>query len=238
MSTFALTNATVFLGGIDLGQHLNKITIDAKTDELEDTRFNSSGYRSRIGGLKDFTIAHEGFMQYSEPDATMFADLGAQNVITVSPTPADGEVAYFGNAKRFEYAPLDGTVGEVCAFAGNVMASDAYGLIRGQLLLPSQTVTGNVNGTGQQLGLVAAGRYLYTAIHCTAAGTTATVIVESDDNSGFTSAVTRSSTVVTATGGTFVTRVAGAIASDTYWRVRIASVTGTFVLAAAVGIAA
>lgn len=234
MAIFALTNASVHLGALDFGQHLNKVTITAKVDELEDTRFGST-YHSKIGGLRDFEMSHEGHMQYADPDATLFADVGAQQVITVTPTGADGDVAYFGNAKRFEYAPIDGAVGDVASFSGMVKASDAYGLIRGKLLLPKTSLSGTTTGTAVQLGAVGATQYVYASIHCFTAGTTATVVVESDDNSGFTSATTRSSTVVTATGGTFITRVAGAITDD-YWRVKVSSVTGTFSLSAAVSV--
>jgi len=238
VGSFVMTGADLFAGAVDLGQFSNKLTVSVKADELDVTPFNSTAH-ARIGGLKDFTINHEGFAQsdYSIMDATLFADLANQRVCTACPFGTDGDTAYFGNAVRLEYDPTDSTVGGAAAFSGTISGSDGFGLIRGQLLLPKQTVTAvGVTGTGQNMGLVGATQKLYTAIHCFSAGTTATVIVESDDNSGFTSAITRSSTVVTAAGGTFVVPVSGAIASDIWWRVRVASVTGSFSLAVAVGI--
>lgn len=236
MSKFVLTDATVFAGAIDLTTNLNKVTVASSTDEVDATTFGAGGWRKRLGGLKSADIQHEGFVDYPDPDATLFADFSQQRVFTVAPTGADGDVAYFCNATRFGYTPMDANIGEMAKFSGDVMSSDRYGLIRGRLLLPKQSVTGAHNGTGVQIGAVGSAQKLYVAVHVFTAGTTADVIVESDDNSGFTSATTRATATVSAVGGTFVTPVAGAITDD-YWRVRTASVTGTFSIAAAVGIA-
>jgi hypothetical protein len=234
VATFSLTSPTVFAGGYDLTTDLHQVSIASSTDELDDTTFGDT-YRSRIGGLRDVEVAHEGYAQYANPDSTLFTDLATQRVLTITPTGADGATSYSCKATAFSYTPLDSSVGDVAGFSGSAMSSDGHGLVRGQLLLPKVSKSAIYNGTGSQLGAVSASQFLYTSIHVFTAGTTCTVIVESDDNSGFTSATTRSSTVVTAVGGTWVTRVAGSI-TDTWWRVRLASVTGTFVLAAAVGI--
>ena len=61
--------------------------------------------------------------------------------------------------------------------------------------------------------------------------------IESDDNGSFTSATTRATIgPLTATGGTWVTRVAGAITDD-YYRFNVTAITGTFSVGAAFGIA-
>lgn len=238
MATIAVNNATVYVGGYDLSSDLNKVAMNIKVDELDDTAFGDT-WHTRTAGLRDVTVNHEGHLSNTvDPDATNFANLAAQRVMTVTSTGgAFGDVAYLLNAAAFEYSPLDAGVGDLAQFSGTAMASDGVGVARGQILLPKQTVTAaGVTGANATLGLVGTGQYLYTAIHVFSAGTTATVIVESDDNAPFSSAVTRSSTVVTAQGGTYVTRVAGPIATDNLWRVRVASVTGSFSLAVAVAI--
>jgi hypothetical protein len=91
-------------------------------------------------------------------------------------------------------------------------------------------------GTGYQLGAVAATQYLYGALHIFTAGTTITVVLESDDNAGFSSATTRATLgPLTTTGGTWATRVAGAITDD-YYRFRVTAITGTFSVAGSAGI--
>lgn len=234
MATFSLVDATVFTGGLDLSSNLNTVTLEMTVDELDATTFGQD-WRVRKPGLRSVSMSHQGFLDYADPDATLFADLATERVFTASPTGADGAVAYSFNARGFQYQALGDQVGDMAKFAGSAMGSDGVGVVRGQLLLPKTSLSGAVSGTGVQMGDVAAGEKLYTSIHVFTAGTTAAVIVESDDNSGFTTPTTRSSTTVTAVGGTWVAPVAGAI-TDNWWRVRVATVTGAFVIAAAVSI--
>lgn len=235
MPKLVLINATVHTGGIDLTSDVNKVTLAVSGDEVDATTFGSGGWKERQVGLLSADFTHAGYIEYPDPDATLFADVGQQRVLTATPDGTDGDVAYFCNAKRFAYTPIDAAIGAMANFAGTASSSDKWGLVRGRLLLPKQAIAGAHTGTGVLLGAVGAQQHVFAAVHVFAAGTTADVIVESDDNSGFTSPTTRSTTTVTALGGTFVTPVAGAI-TDTYWRIRTATVTGSFSIAAALGI--
>lgn len=237
MSKIALLDATVYAGGYDFSADLNQCQMDESFEDKDVTTFRSAGARERKAGLSDTSFSMHGFWQSAASQAVdpeAFNNLGDQQVFTFAPNYTDGTVGYAFRARTFNYTRGD-QVGEIAQFDLSGMGSSGGGAVRGNLLLPKQSVTGIVNGTGVQLGDVAAAENLYTAIHCFSAGTTATVIVESDDNGAFSSATTRSSTVVTAAGGTWVTPVAGSITDD-YWRVRTASVTGTFSIAVLVGI--
>ena len=111
-------------------------------------------------------------------------------------------------------------------------------MARGKLTLSATNVTTTgAKGTGVLLGAVGATQYLYATVHCLTAGTTVTIKIQSDDNAGFTSPTDRITlSAITATGGTWVTRLAGSI-TDTYYRFNVTAVTGTFTLAGAIGIA-
>lgn len=235
MAVLALTDATVWVGGYDLSSDLNSVTLNATADELDATTFGGT-YRTRVGGLRSVELSHQGFVQYADPDSTLFADLAAERVFTVTPTGDDGEVAYIFKAVRTAYTPLSGAVGDLAGFQGTAMGSDGVGMPRGRLLKAKGAVSGAVSGTARQLGAVSATQKVYTTIHVFTAGTTADVIVESDDGSGFATGTTRSTTTVTAAGATWVAPVSGAITDD-WWRVRFANVTGSFSLAVAVAIA-
>lgn len=237
MSILALMDATVYAGGYDFSGDLNNVNHQESYDDKDSTNFRSSGSRERIAGLADTEFSMSGFWQSAASgavDPEAFDNLGDEQVFTFAPNYTDGTVGYSFKARTFSYSRND-QVGEIAQFDLSGSGSSGVGTVRGQLLLPKQSITGSTNGTGVQLGNVGASENLYTSIHCFSAGTTATVIVESDDNSDFSSATTRSSTVVTAAGGTWVTPVAGSITDD-YWRVRTASVTGTFSIAVLVGI--
>ncbi len=235
---YVLTDALILFGGYNLSGDLNKVGVGLSADENIDTAFGDT-YHSRPGGqMADVEFSAEGWYQsaaLNAPDPQAVNALGVANtVVTVADVSTTGATAYLLGLHEAKYTHGD-QVGAVLPFTLTGSGSSGVGPARGRLLLPSTSLSGNTSGTGYQLGAVSASQYVYTSIHCLTAGTTASVIVESDDNASFTSATTRSTTVITAVGGTSVARVAGAITDD-YWRVRVASVTGTFDLAVAVAI--
>ena len=235
---YALTDALILFSSYNLSGDLNKVGVDLSAGEETDTTFGDT-YHSRPGGqLADVTMSAEGFWQSAAsaaPDPVAVNALGsAGTTVTVADLSTSGAAAYLLGVHEGTYTQKD-EIGAVRPFTLACSGSSGTGPIRGRLLLPVTTVTGNSNGTGYQLGTVGSSAYMYAAIHVLAAGTTADIIIESDDNANFTSATTRSTTTVTTTGTPAVGPVAGAITDD-YWRVRTANVTGTFSIAVAVGI--
>lgn len=226
MATLVLTDAVIFADGVDLTGYSNELSL-AATAEAKVCSVFGSQWRQRLGGVKSGMVSHRGFVDYATPDSELFAALGTATLVTVAPTSTDGEVAYALAARSTSYE-TGGTYGEIAALSGQVESDGPIG--RGQLLLPKGSVTGAANGTGQQMGAVASGETMRLYVHCFTAGTTADIILESDDNGSFSSATTRASVTVTAAGAE-VDTAAGAI-SDDYWRIRTASVTGTFSIAA------
>jgi len=235
MSKFVLTDATAFRNGYDMSCDVNQIEVTAEVDVVEQTTFCDAGWRTMLGGLKSASYSMNGF--YEAGTGTVDEELAAitTSVDTFTPDGSDGAVAYFMQSQDSGIQRF-GSVGDITPINMTGVGRSTVGLLRGNLLLEKQTVSGDTDGTGLQMGAVSATESLYTVIHCFSAGTTADVIVESDDNAGFTSATERSSTTITAAGGTWVTAVAGAITDD-YWRVSVDTVTGSFSLAVAVAIA-
>ncbi|HEY9416720.1 MAG TPA: hypothetical protein VIQ30_18350, partial [Pseudonocardia sp.] len=86
------------------------------------------------------------------------------------------------------------------------------------------------------VGAVASGQFAYAALHVFSAGTTMTVQVQSAATVGFASPTTRGTfSAATAVGGLWLTRVAGPI-TDTYWRLNVSAITGTFQVAGVIAI--
>jgi hypothetical protein len=132
-----------------------------------------------------------------------------------------GDRVFSVRAVNGKYNPLSGEVGALLPFEMDAMSANSP-LVRGVLLATgSKVATGQ--GTAVQLTpAVALGQRLYSALHVTAIGPTSIiVIVESDDNAGFTTPTTRL-THTTFTGGGTVgadwQELAGPVATDTYWR--------------------
>ena len=234
MAVFVAKDSAVYVGKLDLSTFLNQGTLDYSVEEVDNTTFQS-GTRTAAGGLEVVSLSADGFVDHAEPDAQLHTDVGvADRLVTVCPEDAADNTRAFFFQSLGASLNRSATLGDMYAFSLQASGRGTP-LVAGRVLLPKQSVSGIVTGAGRQLGAVSATQKLYTAIHVFTAGTTADVIVESDDNTDFTSATTRSSTTVTAVGGTWVAPVSGAITDD-WWRVRTASVTGTFSIAVAVGI--
>ncbi|MGI5493882.1 hypothetical protein [Microtetraspora malaysiensis] len=241
MSAFTLTDCTVFIGGYDFTGDSNKVSLKTDVEDKETTVFGSGGWKSRTGGLKDVSFDTEGYWQSAAAgpavDPEAFSSLGvADRVATVTPTGIAGETAYFFQGGTFGYE-MFGQVGDVTPFTLATKATGRQGLIRGQLAKAKGLVSAvGAVGSGLQLGAVGAGQFLYAVVHVFSAGSTITLKVESDDNAGFSSPTDRITLApITVAGGTWAVRLPGPI-TDTYYRVNATAITGSFQLAAAIGI--
>lgn len=222
MAPRVLTDCKLWLDGFDLSGDMNALGLDYASETQDDTVFGDDT-RSRLGGLKTFGFNHQGLWNGGddEVDDVLFGDIGLVDVL-MSAAPeigAAGETAYFGRIGLAEYSPA-GVIGEIFRFTVSGEASDTP--VQGTIMLNGSALTASGNGTARQLGAVAAGEKLYAGIHVLAAsGTSPTldVTVESDDNSGMTSATTRITfSQFTAIGSEWATPVDGAITDD-WWRI-------------------
>lgn len=232
MATFAFTDPTIYVGATDLTTYLTEWAFNVSADELDNTTFGGGGYRSRIGGLRSIEANGSGNFE-GTPDSDAFTNLGlADQVFTTNPDNVEGSTAYGFQAGRFVYAPF-GAIGEVTPFNVTAMGTNGVGAVRGMLAKKK----GNVSATGAlgsvvNLGAPSATQYVYATFHVFSAGTTITVLVESDTAANFPSATTRATIgPITTTGGTWMTRVAGPFAGETHWRFNVSAITGTFSVA-------
>lgn len=246
MPAFSLTEATVHVHDLDLSGYANQVTLAAEAEALEDTTFRSGGWRSRVAGLKSVAFDAAGFWDPAPDEKTFAAMLAGSmgHACTVSPTNVEGDTAYIFQGGRFSYSQF-GDVGSLAPFSLSMMNTNREGLLRGAMLKRTTDDVGdpeNITATGVagtaavQLPAVASGQFLYAAFHVFTAGTTITAQVQSDDADTFGSATTRLTIgPITAAGGTWATRLAGPI-TDTWYRLNISAITGTFNVACAVGI--
>jgi hypothetical protein len=215
---------SILVGSIEMAGNAKVVTLATEVAPLDTTPLNTTGWTSCIGGLKSGKVDME-FMQDVATlgvDDTLWPLLGTAGVVkSICTNSADGSPAYLLQSIPLTYTPVQGAVGELAM--GSISGSSSTGpVVRGQLLHPSNVSrTATAVGTGQQLGAVTATQSIYAALHViSASGTlpTLAVILQSDDNAGFTTPTTRI-TFTTATGRTSqMSSLAGAI-TDTYWRV-------------------
>ena len=175
-------------------------------------------------------------------DDTVFATLGsAATPRSICTAADDGGAAYLMRGVTFNYTPIQGSVGELAMCSTDSTVTNGP-LVRGKLIHPSSVArTSSSTGTGRQLGAVIAGKSLYAALHViSVSGTSPTldVIVQSDDNAGFTTPTTRVTFSQTGVVGAQWGSVAGAV-TDEYWRISYTiggSDTPTFAFAVTAGI--
>lgn len=240
MANFAMTDVTTWAHGYDFTTDLNQVSLKAQVDDLERTTFGGGGYKGRAGGLHDVTLSLNGFWgsgASASPDSDGFGDLGAMNrVVTMSPTGVLGSVAYLSQLGKFKYEAF-GSVGDMTPFSLDCSGSTKFGLVRGAVAAAKQAVTATgAIGAGTVLPAASSSQFVYASLHVFTAGTTITVKVESDDNSGFTSPTTVATfPAITAAGGNWMTRVSGP-ATDTFYRFNVTAVTGSFSLAGAIAV--
>lgn len=117
MATLAFTDAHVTVNGVDLSDHVSKVTLKTTADDLENTAMGAT-FHTRIGGLKDWTLDLDFNQDFdaAKVDATLWPLLGAVTAVTVRPTSAVKSATnpeYAGNALVKEYVPMDGKVGDL-----------------------------------------------------------------------------------------------------------------------------
>lgn len=234
MAERVFTNGLLFAGAANLTGQTRETALDLSS-ELQDSTSLEDTARTRVGGLKDVALSAAGYFDPDDQDAIIYPLIGVSNtLITLTPTTALGDTSFFFRAVLGEYSPITGSVGEIQGFTLNA-ASHLGDLYRGILMENSQfTVTGN--GTGRQIGAVGAAQSIYAGVHVTAISGDWDIVVESDDNSGFTTAVTRATFSSVTTVGDEFASVAGAITDD-WWRLRfVENSAGSITLAASLSI--
>lgn len=240
MAPIAYTNAFVYTGSHDFTGDSNKLELKAEAEAKPSTTFGSGGWEEFVVGLRKLDFSLAGFWQSATSDAVdpdVFNNLGASQVFTIGPAATEGGVAETFQAADFNYQ-LFGALGDVAPFDVSAQAKDGVGVVRGQLTKAKGTVSATgATGTALNLGAVGASQYLYATLHLFGtAGTSITAVVETAAASNFASPTTRITFgPLTAAGGSWGTRVAGAV-TDTWQRLRVTAITGSWVVACAIAV--
>ncbi len=226
MAIQGLMDARVFLGGYEYTSFSNSLSTDYGVEVLDETVFGDTT-RTNIAGLRTFAFTMSGYRDdggstpFGDAGGTAYSRIGAaREVFSFAPVgTSDGQRSFTIRGVNGTYTPLSGTVGDLLPFelSGNAAHSE---LIRG-VVEGVGTKTSTANSTGTNLGALSAAQSLYAGLHVTAysgSSPTLDVKVQSDDNSGFSSATDR--ITFTQNTGSIQAQwgsVNGAV-TDTYWR--------------------
>jgi hypothetical protein len=110
-----ITNAAVTVGGVDLSQHITKVTLSSTRAEIETTTFGNSAKR-RVGGLADNSVSLDFNNDYSSVETTLYPLLGSTAQVEVWPngtTTGTANPKFTFNVLITEWPSLDAQVGEL-----------------------------------------------------------------------------------------------------------------------------
>lgn len=240
MAVQVATSSKVWAGIYDISGYLTGWSMPKSADKVETTA-NGATSRTYLPGLQSGGFSFQGFAEFGTSPIKIEKIMRTLKGVIDTPVTVVPQGGTVGNAANFMAASFGGygfggEHGAAIDFNWNGGTSKWH-VIGGRLDEPgavARTATGQT--TGQQLGAVGASQYLYAAVHVLAGGTgTADIIVQSDDNSGFTSAVTSITfpQISGVTGGSAIMRLAGALA-DTWYRFQYTLATSPSVTFAAV----
>jgi len=136
MARFVATDYNITINGTDFSSSIAAVTWDISVDEQDTTAFGGSGYRSRIGGLKDASITldfHQDFGAASI-DATLLPLLGSNATVVVKPT--SGAVSatnptYTAEFLCSSYSPFSSSIGDLATVSVSWNLAGTAGVTRG-----------------------------------------------------------------------------------------------------------
>lgn len=235
----AFTDALIAIGKYDLSGKSNECSLSLSVDALDSTVFGNTS-RRKLPGIADGTLSAA--CVWDDVVETAINDLPRdasdnEGAFLFAPAKTNGGRAYIGSACTYQ-VERGGAIGDL--YAASLSANFRNVSPNGFVSENGQTArTASGNGAGLQLGAVSATQSLYAVLIVpAAAGGTLDVVIESDDNGGFTTPVTRITfTQVTTSAIAYYASVAGAI-TDTFFRARwtIAGGGPSYNLIAGIGI--
>lgn len=236
-----VTNASVIVGTSDVSAWTGDIQeTPGSVGEVDATTFATGGFAAQVPAIKSGRFQLVGFADFDASGVSSLftpANLGTQYGVSVAiPGTAVGDPAVFG-AGRLSGIPFGVAPDAAGTFALNFATDGAFAAGWVGAPLASRTTSG-FTGAGVNFPGPASGRNLYALLQVTAAsGTNLVVKVQSDDNSGFTSATDRITFSTLSATGWERSSVAGPLTTETYWRVVATIASGSFTFRVVFGIA-
>jgi hypothetical protein len=136
MARFVATDYNITINGTDFSDSIAAVSMDLSVEEQDVTAFGGSGYRSRIGGLKDASITLDFHQDFGAAaiDATLFPLLGAAATVVVKPTSGTVSAtnpSYTGVFLVSQYTPFASTVGDLATLSVSWNLAGTAGIVRG-----------------------------------------------------------------------------------------------------------
>lgn len=226
MGSFVGIANRVYFAHLDLSGNAKQVDFGPLKRQVKDfTTFNDGGFTVVKPGLVQGAGKIRGFQDYAADvldDEISIGQLGTQYAVSVIPsgtgTITAADPCWLSRGVLSMVNPLDGAKGEAAEFEFGFDYDTA--IVQAKVAHPSAARTSTGSGTAVAMAGPTAAQKLYAGLHVFAySGFTNVVVkVQSDDNSGFSSATDRL-TFATVTGPTNeFASVAGDFSTETHHR--------------------
>jgi len=131
MAVLALTDASITINSVSLGNRANSVSINYEIDSLESTAFGSTGH-SFVGGLQNLSVEIALMQDFaaSNVEATVYGLVGTTTTLVIKPTSsavgATNPSYTITGAFLAAHTPVAGAVGELAmttlSFTGGTIA--------------------------------------------------------------------------------------------------------------------
>ena len=136
MARFVATDYSISINSVDFSDSIAAVTLDISSEEQDVTSFSNSGYRTRIGGLKDASITLDFHQDFGAAavDATLFPLMGSNATVVVKPNSGSVSAtnpSYTGEFLVSSYSPFASTVGDLATLSVSWNLAGTAGIVRG-----------------------------------------------------------------------------------------------------------
>lgn len=129
MPKMVFTDAYVSINAVDLSSMVRRVALNIESEQVDVTSMGNSGYRDRLGGMKEWTAEVEFFQNFDagSVDATLAPLFGTVTACAFRPSKAGAISAtnpeYQGNGTVLTHSPISGTVNEALATVVRITGS-------------------------------------------------------------------------------------------------------------------
>lgn len=130
MAVINLTDASVTINAVDLSDHVQSVTINYDSDQVEITAMGDTSHKF-TGGLYNVSVDVQMFQDFaaSEVEASVFDLVGSTTTVVIKPTSgavaADNPSYTIADTFVSSHQPLSGAVGDMAmvslSFVGGTM---------------------------------------------------------------------------------------------------------------------
>jgi hypothetical protein len=136
MAIFVATDHKITINGTNFSDHLTAVTLDVSADEQDVTAFGTSGFRTRIAGLKDASLKLDFNNDFAATsvDSTLWSLLGSNATVVITPTSGTVSAtnpSYTGVYLVSTVQPFASTVGDVATLSVTWPLAGTAGVTRG-----------------------------------------------------------------------------------------------------------